>query len=110
MLYSCMMYVCTHMYVSLKFYVCDWAISEMEDSPKIGELRNGAKTKAGPLEAEQLSRLGNSTCQVTALHWRTLRSDTQTDITMFNFNVLSVRRHIRIRPDMSQLQLQLHLP
>ena len=27
--------------------------------PKIGELRNGAKTKAGPLEAEQLSRLGN---------------------------------------------------
>ena len=30
----------------------------MEDSPKLGELRNGAKTKAGPLEAEQLSRLG----------------------------------------------------
>ena len=30
----------------------------MHDSPKIGELRNGAKTKAGPLEAEQLSRLG----------------------------------------------------
>ena len=51
-----------------------------------------------------------STCQVTALHWRTLRSDTQTDSTMFNFNVLSVRRHIRILPDMSQLQLQLHLP
>ena len=24
-------------------------------------LRNGAKTKAGPLEAEQLSRLGNNT-------------------------------------------------
>ena len=40
-------------------YVHDWAISEMEDSTKIGELRNGAKTKAGPLEAEQLSRLGN---------------------------------------------------
>jgi hypothetical protein len=40
-------------------YAYDWAISEMEDSPKIGELRNGAKTKAGPLEAEQLSRLGN---------------------------------------------------
>ena len=40
-------------------YIHDWAISEMEDSPKIGELRNGAKTKAGPLEAEQLSRLGN---------------------------------------------------
>ena len=31
----------------------------MHDSPKIGELRNGAKTKAGPLEAEQLSCLGN---------------------------------------------------
>ena len=29
---------------------------------------------------------------------------------MFNFNVLSVRRHIRILPDMFQLQLQLHLP
>ena len=33
-------------------YVCDWGDSEMEDSPKIGELRNGAKTKAGSLEAE----------------------------------------------------------
>ena len=31
----------------------------MEDSTKIGELRNGAKNKAGPLEAEQLSRAGN---------------------------------------------------
>jgi hypothetical protein len=31
----------------------------MEDSLAFGELRNGAKTKAGPLEAEQLSRLGN---------------------------------------------------
>jgi hypothetical protein len=29
---------------------------------------------------------------------------------MFNFNFLSVRRHIRILPDMSQLQLQLQLP
>jgi hypothetical protein len=28
---------------------------------------------------------------------------------MFNFNVFSVRRHIRILPDMYQLQLQLHL-
>ena len=37
----------------------DWGDSEMEDSPLIGELTNGAKTKAGPLEAEQLSRLGN---------------------------------------------------
>ena len=37
----------------------DWAISEMHDSTAWGELRNGAKTKAGPLEAEQLSRLGN---------------------------------------------------
>ena len=36
----------------------DWAISEMHDSTAWGELRNGAKTKAGPLEAEQLSRLG----------------------------------------------------
>ena len=45
------MYVCTA--------VCDWAISEMHDSTAWGELRNGAKTKAGPLEAEQLSRLGN---------------------------------------------------
>ena len=91
------MYVCTHM------YVCDWSDSEILDSLAFGELRNGAKTKAGPLEAEQLSRLGNSTCRVTALHWRTLRSDTQTDSTMFNFNVLSVRRHkiIRILPDIS---------
>ena len=31
----------------------------MRHFPKIGELRNGAKTKAGALEAEQLSRLGN---------------------------------------------------
>jgi hypothetical protein len=73
----------------------------MRHSLKLGELRNGAKTKAGPLEAEKLSRFGNSTCQVTALHWRILRSDTQTDSTMFNFNVFSVRRHIRILPDMS---------
>jgi hypothetical protein len=29
---------------------------------------------------------------------------------MFNFNVLSVRWHIRILPDMPQLQLKLHLP
>ena len=29
----------------------------MEDSLAFGELRNGAKTKAGPLEAEQQSRL-----------------------------------------------------
>ena len=40
-------------------YIHDWAISEMHDSTAWGELRNGAKTKAGPLEAEQLSRLGN---------------------------------------------------
>ena len=40
-------------------YVCDWGDSEMHDSTAFGELRNGAKTKAGPLEAEQLSRLGN---------------------------------------------------
>jgi hypothetical protein len=60
---------------------CDWAKSEMRHSLAFGELRNGAKTKAGPLEAEQLSRLGNiATCQVTALHWRTLSSDTQTDM------------------------------
>ena len=31
----------------------------MHDSLAFGELRNGAKTKAGPLEAEQLSRAGN---------------------------------------------------
>ena len=37
----------------------DWGDSEMHDSTAWGELRNGAKTKAGPLEAEQLSRLGN---------------------------------------------------
>ena len=37
----------------------DWSDSEMEDSLAFGELRNGAKTKAGPLEAEQLNRLGN---------------------------------------------------
>ena len=43
---------------ALILHVCDWAISEMHDSTAWGELRNGAKTKAGPLEAEQLSRLG----------------------------------------------------
>jgi hypothetical protein len=37
----------------------DWPDSEMHDSLAFGELRIGAKTKAGPLEAEQLSRLGN---------------------------------------------------
>ena len=37
----------------------DWSDSDMEDSLAFGELRNGAKTKAGPLEAEQLSRFGN---------------------------------------------------
>ena len=31
----------------------------MHDSTAFGELRNGAKTKAGPLEDEQLNRLGN---------------------------------------------------
>jgi hypothetical protein len=29
---------------------------------------------------------------------------------MFNFNVLSVRLYIRILPDMTQIQLQQHLP
>ena len=76
----------------------------MEDSTAFGELRFRSKTKAGPLEDKQLSRAGNirlaqPSSQVTALHWRTLRSDTQTESTMFNFNVLSVRRHIRILPD-----------
>ena len=94
----------------------DWAISEIEDSLKIGELRFRSKTKAGPLEDKQLSlslsRKDNIalTCQAPAFHWRTLRNDTQTDSTMFNFNVLLVRRHFRILPDMSRLQLQLHLP
>jgi hypothetical protein len=39
----------------------DWSDSEINDSPKLkfGELINGAKTKAGPLEAEQMSRLGH---------------------------------------------------
>ena len=40
-------------------YVCDWGDSEILDSLKLGELRFRSKTKAGPLEAEQLSRLGN---------------------------------------------------
>ena len=96
----------------------DWGDSEKQDRGRLGELRFRSKTKAGPLEGKPLSRLGNIalTCQVririTALHWRTLRSDTQTESTMFNlshnFNVLSVRWHIRILPDMPQLQLQLH--
>ena len=38
----------------------DWADSENRHRRRLGELRNGAKTKAGPLEAEQLSsRLGH---------------------------------------------------
>ena len=40
-------------------YAYDWPDSEMHDSPKIGELRFRSKTKAGPLEDKQLSRLGN---------------------------------------------------
>ena len=36
---------------------CDWPDSEKGHRGRLGELRNGAKTKAGPLEAEQLSRL-----------------------------------------------------
>ena len=42
-----------------RLLVNDWAILEMEDSPKLGELRFRSKTKAGPLEDKQLSRLGN---------------------------------------------------
>ena len=53
-------YIKTRAVFTHTLYIHDWAISEMEDSPKIGELRNGAKTKAGPLEAEQLSRFGNT--------------------------------------------------
>ena len=37
----------------------DWPDSEILDSLAFGELRFRSKTKAGPLEAEQLSRLGN---------------------------------------------------
>ena len=46
-------------YAYICVVLCDWSDSEILDSLKLGELRNGAKTKAGPLEAEQLSRLGN---------------------------------------------------
>ena len=35
-------------------YVCMYVTGEILDSLAFGELRNGAKTKAGPLEAEQL--------------------------------------------------------
>ena len=41
------------------YNIHDWGDSEKQDRRTLGELRNGAKTKAGPLEAEQLSRLGN---------------------------------------------------
>ena len=43
----------------VRHYSCDWPDSEKRHLRRFGELRNGAKTKAGPLEAEQLSRLGN---------------------------------------------------
>ena len=43
----------------IKINAYDWADSENQDRGRFGKLRNGAKTKAGPLEAEQLSRLGN---------------------------------------------------
>ena len=46
-------------FLSVTSYIHDWPDSEMHDSLAFCELRNGAKTKAGPLEAEQLSRLGN---------------------------------------------------
>ena len=39
--------------------ICDWGDSEILVSLAFGELRFRSKTKAGPLEAEQLSRLGN---------------------------------------------------
>ena len=41
------------------FMTCDWGDSEMEDPLAFGELRIRSKTKAGPLEDKQLSRLGN---------------------------------------------------
>ena len=47
----------TYMYMYVR--LCDWGDSENRTLRTCGELRNGAKTKAGPLEAEQLSRLGN---------------------------------------------------
>ena len=40
-------------------HLYDWSDSEILDSPKFGELRIRSKTKAGPLEDKQLSRLGN---------------------------------------------------
>ena len=52
------MYVCVFNVQRLAA-IYDWAILEMEDSPKLGELRFRSKTKAGPLEDKQLSRLGN---------------------------------------------------
>ena len=44
-------YACIH--------VCDWADSEKRHRGHLGELRFRSKTKAGPLEDKQLSRLGN---------------------------------------------------
>ena len=40
-------------------YIHDWADSENQDLRQFGELRFRSKTKAGPLEDQQLSRLGN---------------------------------------------------
>ena len=40
-------------------YIHDWWTSETRHRRTQAKLRNGAKTKAGPLEAEQLSRFGN---------------------------------------------------
>ena len=40
-------------------YTCDWETSRMRHRRPQAKLRFRSKTKAGPLEAEQLSRLGN---------------------------------------------------
>ena len=48
-----------HYSCTLVKITCDWSDSEMEDSLAFGELSFRSKTKAGPLEDQQLSRLGN---------------------------------------------------
>ena len=42
-----------------RYSLHDWGDSENQDRGHLGELRIRSKTKAGPLEDKQLSRLGN---------------------------------------------------
>ena len=63
------------LYMSVSF-------SRSRNFPAERRLRNGAKTKAGPLEAEQLSRLGFCAVCVVLDHTTTTRVDSSSEFVM----------------------------